>query len=214
MKGHSERVPNKNIRLFDGKPLFHRVVDVLEKTPFVKNIIINTDSDEIAADALKKFSKVEINNRPENLHGDFISMNEIIAYDINHSKSEHFLQTHSTNPLLTIATLEKAIKDYFASLKQFDSLFSVTKIQSRLFWQSGEPVNHNPKELLRTQDLPPIFEENSNIFLFSKTSFKAADNNRIGLKPKMFIMDKLEAIDIDEEDDWVIAEALFSMRKK
>ena len=98
-------------------------------------------------------------------------------------------------------------------MKQFDSLFSVTRIQSRLFWESGEPVNHNPEELLRTQDLPPLFEENSNIFLFSKTSFTAAANKRIGLSPKMFVMDKLEAIDIDEEDDWIMAETLYKRRK-
>ena len=213
MKGHSERVPNKNMRFFAGNPLFHCVAKLLESIPSVKKIIINTDSDEIAENAVKTFSKVIIHDRPQELCGDFVPMNDIIAYDIALSKDEHFLQTHSTNPLLTQKTLEDAIKDYFNSLSLYDSLFSVTKIQSRLFWQSGEPVNHNPKELLRTQDLPPLFEENSNIFLFSKTSFKAAENNRIGLKPKMFAMDKLEAVDIDEEHDWILAEALYKMRK-
>jgi len=82
-----------------------------------------------------------------------------------------------------------------------------------LYWASGEPVNHNPYELLRTQDLPTLFEENSNLYLFSKASFAAAGNKRIGRKPKMFTMNKLEAIDIDEEEDFRLAEALFRMRE-
>jgi CMP-N-acetylneuraminic acid synthetase len=213
MKGHSERIPNKNFRSFAGSPLFHKIAAVLERSDYVKEIIINTDSDKIAEDALKHFPTTKIHIRPENLCGDFVPMNDIIAYDISQTDGEYFLQTHSTNPLLTLTTLERAIEDYFASLQQFDSLFSVTRIQSRLFWESGDPVNHNPEELLRTQDLPPLFEENSNIFLFSSTSFKAAGNKRIGLKPKMFVMDKLEAIDIDEEDDWVMAETLYKRRK-
>jgi CMP-N-acetylneuraminic acid synthetase len=212
MKAHSERVKNKNIRSFAGRPLYHRVAEVLQSSPIITEILINTDSDTIAQEAPRFFPKVKIIERPVELCGDFVPMNDIIAYDITQTDADHFLQTHSTNPLLTLATLKRAIADYFTSLEQFDSLFSVTKIQSRLFWESGEPVNHDPKELLRTQDLQPLFEENSNIFLFSKSSFKTADNNRIGLKPKMFAMDKLEAIDIDEEADWILAETLYKRR--
>jgi CMP-N-acetylneuraminic acid synthetase len=212
MKAHSERIRDKNIRTFAGRPLYHRVAGVLQASPLITEILINTDSDKIAGEAPLFFPKARIIDRPPELCGDFVAMNDIIAYDISQTGGEHFLQTHSTNPLLTIATLERAIADYFASLPHFDSLFSVTKIQSRLYWESGAPVNHQPQELLRTQDLPPLFEENSNIFLFSKNSFEAAGNKRIGLKPKMFVMDKLEAIDIDEEDDWIMAETLYQRR--
>ena len=213
MKGHSERVPNKNIRLFAGRPLYHRVAKVLDSSPFVEAIVINTDSEIIAEDATKFFPKVKIIERPMALRGDLVPMNDIIAHDLSVCQGEHFLQTHSTNPLLTQETLEQAIQEYFNSLEAYDSLFSVTKIQSRLYWVSGEPVNHNPHELLRTQDLPPLFEENSNLYLFSKASFAAAGNKRIGRKPKMFTMNKLEAIDIDEEEDFRLAEALFRMRE-
>ena len=212
MKGHSERVPNKNTRFFVGNPLFHMVAGVLEKSTYVKEIIINTDSDKIAEDALKHFPKAKIHIRPQKLCGDFVPMNDIIAYDIAQTDAEHFLQTHSTNPLLTKNTLEKAIDDYFDSLPQFDSLFSVTRIQSRLFWESGAPVNHNPNELLRTQDLPLLYEENSNFYIFSKKSFADAGGSRIGLKPQMFEINKLEAVDIDEPEDWEIAEILYKRR--
>jgi len=152
--------------------------------------------------------------RPQNLCGDFVPMNDIIAYDIAQTDFDHFLQTHSTNPLLTQKTLEKAINEYFDSLPQFDSLFSVTKRQSRFFLKSGTPVNHNPNELIRTQDLPPIYEENSNLYIFSKKSFADAGGTRIGLKPNMFEINKLEAVDIDEPEDWDIAEILYKKRMK
>lgn len=214
MKGHSERVPNKNIRPFAGRPLFHRVAESLESCDYVESIIINTDSEVIAEDAVRNFKKARIVWRPENLRGDFVSMNDILAYDLSITEGEHFLQTHSTNPLLTTETINNAIDQYFSGLQTNDSLFSGTRFQTRFYWASGEPVNHNPQELLRTQDLPIIYEENSNIYLFSKTSFAAAGNRRIGLRPEIFAMDKLEAVDIDEEVDFRLAETLFRMRKE
>ncbi|NCP77609.1 MAG: acylneuraminate cytidylyltransferase family protein [Desulfuromonadales bacterium] len=214
MKGHSERVPNKNMRLFDGRPLYHCVADVLEACQYISSFVINTDSQAIAEDAVKHYSKVRIIVRPQELCGDFVPMNEIIEYDMAASDGEHFIQTHSTNPLLTTETLDRAAEEYFKVLGTFDSLFSVTRLQTRLYWASGEPVNHNPDELLRTQDLPPVFEENSNLYLFSKSSFLAAGNKRIGLKPKMFEINKMEAVDIDEEEDFKLAETLFRMRKQ
>ncbi len=212
MKGHSERVSNKNIRPFAGKPLFHQVAQVLQDCDFVKSIIINTDSDFIARSASENFSKVQIVERPEAIRGDMVEMNTIIAHDLSVTEGQHYIQTHSTNPLLTKATLDRAISEYFALDASYDSLFSVTKLQTRLYWESGEPVNHDPHELLRTQDLPPLYEENSNIYLFSKTSFVVAGNKRIGQRPKMFIMDSLEAIDIDDDETFRLAEAVHELR--
>ncbi len=214
MKGHSERVPNKNMRLFAGKPLYHCVAEVLEASAFIDAIVINTDSEIIAKDALENFSKVLIHERPEELCGDFIPMNDIIGHDLNLIDSEHILQTHSTNPLLTTTVLNNAIFKFEESLSSHDSLFTVTKIQTRLYWENGNAVNHDPAVLLRTQDLPPLFEENSNIYLFSKKAFADSNNQRIGINPQMFVMDPLEAIDIDEEADFTIAETLYRMRNQ
>jgi CMP-N-acetylneuraminic acid synthetase len=213
MKGHSERVPNKNMKRFSGKPLYHCVAEVLQNSDFIESIVINTDSNIIAEDATKHFAKVKIHIRPEDIRGDMIPMNDIIEYDINHCAGEHFLQTHSTNPLLSQKSLEEGIKTYFSMSNDFDSVFSVTRWQTRLYWSSAEPINHDPQKLLRTQDLTPVFEENSNFYIFSKESFKKAGNRRIGLKPKMFIMDKIEAIDIDEGPDFKLAETLYMTKK-
>jgi CMP-N-acetylneuraminic acid synthetase len=214
MKEHSDRVPNKNIKLFGRKPLYHIIMQSLMESEYIEKIVINTDSNHIAEDAQRHFERIQIISRPEQIQGDFVPMNEIIAYDLGRLDGEHFLQTHSTNPLLRLATIDKAIEDYFNNLNKFDSLFSVTRMQTRLYWSNGKPVNHNTQELLRTQDLPPVFEENSSLYIFSETSFFNAGNNRIGLKPQMFEMDKLEAIDIDEPEDFALAEILYTKRMK
>lgn len=213
MKGHSERVPKKNLRNFAGRPLFHCIADVLEKSNLIESIIINTDSREIANNAKKNFSKVIIHERPEAIRGDMVPMNDIIADDLENSDNDIFIQTHCTNPLLTVNTIESAIKFYFDNLERHDSVFSVTKVQTRLYDELGKPVNHNPNELLRTQDLPPLFEENSNFYIFNRETFIAAGHKRIGLSPKMYVVDPLEAIDIDDETDFIIAELLYDMKK-
>ncbi len=214
MKGHSERVPNKNMRMFAGKPLYHCIAEKLQQSEYIEQILIDTDSTLIAEDALKQFPKSKIITRPKKIQGDMVPMNDIIAHDLNCSDCsdcEYFLQTHSTNPLLTLATLNQAIQVFFKSVDSYDSLFSVTRLQTRLYWESGKPVNHDPSELLRTQDLPPLYEENSNMYIFSKQSFLASGKKRIGLNPHMFPINKIEAMDIDEEEDFILAETLYKL---
>jgi len=213
MKGHSERVPNKNMRNFRSKPLYHMIVESLLASKYITKVVINTDSKVIADDAIKNFDRIEIIDRPSEICGDFVPMNDIIAYDLSQITGEYFLQTHSTNPMLSTSTIDKSIEVFQANMSQYDSLFSVTRLQTRLYWQDGSPVNHNPKELLRTQDLPPVYEENSNVYLFSRSSFAASGNKRIGLMPYMFEMDKLEAVDIDDEFDFKMAEMIYRLKE-
>jgi len=209
MKGNSERVPNKNMRDFDGVPLYHAVMKSLLASAYIDKVVINTDSEIIANDAKKNFGdKVIIIDRPEEIQGDFVSMNNIIECDLNNLDGVHFLQTHSTNPLIRHTTIDKAIEQYFNGLEEYDSLFSVTRLQTRLYDKKAKPINHNPNELLRTQDLEPLFEENSNFYIFSKDAFYNADKKRIGLKPQIFEVNKLEAVDIDEPEDFKLAELL------
>jgi len=209
MKGNSQRIPKKNLKKLDGKPLYHYILKSLINSSYIKKIIINTDCKNITKNIKDNFSeKVEINKRPKELIGDMIPMNDIISYDINKIKENYFIQTHSTNPLLKTSTINKAIKSFFNNKKKFDSLFSVNKIQTRLYFKSLKPINHNPKKLERTQDLKPVYEENSNLYIFSKNSFKRANNNRIGLKPNLFEINKLESIDIDDYEDFILVKNL------
>ena len=121
-------------------------------------------------------------------------------------KSDYFIQTHVTNPLLKSETIEKAIKSFTSSVAN-DSLFSVTMHQTRFWNGDGNPVNHNPKNLIRTQDLSPAYEENSNIYIFSKELIEQT-KNRIGSNPLMYEVPYEQALDIDCEIDFRIAEIL------
>lgn len=208
MKGHSERVPNKNLKLFNGKPLYHSIMNQLILAKRINNIIVDTDSNNIVDDIKLNYKDICIINRPEKLQGDFVSMNKIIEYDLFKTEGEYFIQTHSTNPLLKAETIDGAIEQYFNDIRKYDSLFSVTKVQTRFYDKDIKPINHNLGELKRTQDLEPYFEENSNFYIFSRSSFKNSNNERIGIKPKFYEMNKVEAIDIDDESDFVVAETL------
>lgn len=219
MKGHSERVKNKNMRLFCGAPLYRRIIDSLLDVSYVKKIIIDTDSDIIINDIKSNYKNnncICILKRPDFLLGDFVVANSLIDYDIHsqYCSCDYILQTHATNPLLKTSTIKESIDVFFDNLECCDSLFSVTKLQTRLYDSNGKAVNHNAGELIRTQDLPPLFEENSCIYLFSKTSFANSNKRRIGLKPFLFEIPKLEAIDIDTEDDFIIAESIAEKEKR
>ena len=214
MKGNSERVPNKNLKDFSGKPLYHRVMETLLNSVYIDTVVVNTDSEAIKSDLKRYFEgKVVVINRPKEIIGDFVSMNKIIECDINTIDADFYLQTHSTSPLLKKESVNQAIEKMIAlsDNKEFDSVFSVTKLKTRLYSSDGVPFNHNPEELLRTQDLEPLYEENSNFYIFTKESFVNSGGKRIGLKPFMFEIDKIEAVDIDENQDFIIAESLFKL---
>jgi CMP-N-acetylneuraminic acid synthetase len=133
-------------------------------------------------------------------------MTDVLAYDASLFPSDWYLQTHSTNPLLTPETVRRALDELEASLDSHDSLFSVTRLHTRLYDADGRALNHDPAVLLRTQDLPPIYEENSNVYVFSADQIR--QGRRFGDRPLLFEIDPLEAIDIDEEHDFIIAEIL------
>lgn len=214
MKGNSERVPNKNLKDFSGKPLYHRVMETLLSSSYINYVVVNTDSDAIKNDIRNNFDdRVIVIDRPEAIIGDFVSMNSVIDCDINNVDADIYLQTHSTNPLLMKKSVDDAVEKMIAlsAEKVYDSIFSVTKMQTRLYKSDGQAFNHNPEELLRTQDLDPLYEENSNFYIFTKESFFNSGKKRIGLKPFMFEIDKIEAVDIDEPQDFVIAESLYKL---
>ena len=208
MRHNSERVPGKNYRMFAGQPLFHCILQSLLKCDYVKEIVIDTDSSPIIEDVTKKFPQVTLLERPNYLRGTTVPMNDIIAWDISQTEADFYIQTHSTNPLLRSETIKGSIDFFLKHHPRCDSLFSVTRLQTRLWDQKIRAINHDPKVLLRTQDLSPIYEENSNLYIFTKDSFEK-NKNRIGNKPIMFEIDRREAIDIDEELDFQFAELLY-----
>lgn len=213
MRHSSQRVPGKNYRPFgDGRPLYHHMVGVMAACPQIHRIVIDTDSPLIKDECARLFPNVVVLDRPEHLLGGMTPMTDVLLHDISQVESDFYLQTHSTNPLLTRDTLQRAIDAFFDQHPIYDSLFSVTRVQSRLWDGLARAVNHNPNILLRTQDLPPVFEENSCIYIFEGRTLKER-HSRIGNRPTMFEIDRLEAQDIDEEIDFRIADLIFKQTR-
>lgn len=214
MKGNSERVPKKNLKNFNGTPLYQIILNKLLESKIIDEVIVNTDCPNITESIQSKYKEqVLVRDRPDSIRGDFVSMNKIIEDDLDNSNGEIYIQTHSTNPLLEINSIDRALHKMLEIGASNDSIFSVTKIQTRFYDINGKAINHNPQELVRTQDLPPIFEENSCFYIFTKNSFKQSGGKRIGLRPIMFEIDKIEAIDIDNIEDFIIAEAVHKSRQ-
>lgn len=213
MRHHSQRVAGKNYRPLAGKPLYQHIIETLLAVPEINEIVVDTDSDPVMMGLRENFPQVKIINRPAHLRADDIPMNEILLYDTEQYPAEFYLQTHSTNPLLKATTITSAIQTFSENYPKRDSLFSVTRWQTRLYFQDGRAVNHNPNELIQTQDLPPVYEENSCIYIFNRRNLMAK-KHRIGDHPLMFEIDAEEAWDIDEELDFLIAEFLLSHQRK
>ena len=211
MKARSVRVPNKNVRDVGGRPLFYHVLDTLREATTISDIAVNTDSEQIKALLREQFPEVIIIDRPEELAGSDVPMNAVIAYDLEHLPGDVFLQTHSTNPLLKATTVDSAV-EAFLGQDEHDSLFSVHAVRKRFYDAHGRAVNHDPAVLLNTQDLPPLFEENSCIYLFTRDSF-AATGARLGHTALMYEIDPREAVDIDEELDMDIVHALLERER-
>jgi len=216
MKANSERVKGKNFRLFAGKPLYAWILDTLLSVPEIDLVVINTDAREILNEAgLVNSDRVLVRDRRPEICGDLVSMNLVLADDVANIEADTYCMTHTTNPLLTVETIRRGIALHRRGLAEgaSDSVFAVQKVQTRFYRANGSAVNHDPDNLIRTQDLEPWYEENSNLYIFSRDSF-AATRARIGLKPAMLEMPKNEAVDIDDVESWAMAEALALYRSR
>jgi CMP-N-acetylneuraminic acid synthetase len=209
MRHHSQRVPGKNYRPLAGRPLYQHIITSLLACPEIAEVVVDTDSPVIIDGLQRDFPQVGVIERPAHLRADAIPMNEILAYDTSQFEADLYLQTHSTNPLLRSETISRAIQALTASYPAYDSLFSVTRLQTRLWDQLGRAINHNPNILLQTQDLPPVFEENSCIYIFTRQNL-ITRRNRLSERPMLFPIDAAEAWDIDEELDFAITEFLLT----
>lgn len=207
MKANSERVRGKNFRDFCGKPLFRWILDTLLEVKAIDQVVINTDARHILAEhGLTESDRLLIRDRRPEICGDLVSMNLVLADDVANVNAGTYLMTHTTNPLLSAKTIRGALNAFQTAQAtgSADSLFTVDKVQTRFYRADGDAVNHDPDNLIRTQDLEPWFEENSNLYIFTRESFQAT-NARIGKKPMLYEGPRFESIDIDDEDDWKFA---------
>jgi CMP-N-acetylneuraminic acid synthetase len=209
MKANSQRVKGKNFRDFCGLPLFRWILNALLEVDEIDNIVINTDARDILAEnGLIDTDRIIIRDRRPEICGDLVSMNLVLADDVANIPADVYLMTHTTNPLMSSNTIRKALNAFLESSVsgKADSLFTVDKVQTRFYRGDCSPVNHDLDNLIPTQNLEPWYEENSNLYIFTASSFSKT-SARIGKQPMMFESPPFESIDIDTPDDWEFAVA-------
>lgn len=211
MRHHSERVHGKNYRDLAGRPLYMHILDTLQQVEGIELIVVDTDSSVLREGIGSKYPQIKLIDRPEHLTAGTTPMNEVLLHDVKEVDSDVYFQTHSTNPLLRPETVRAALQEFRDNFPKSDSLFGVTRLQTRLWDREGRPLNHDPSVLIRTQDLEPVYEENSCIYVFEREIFLRR-KNRIGRIPKMFEIPPDESLDIDTERDIQIAEAFLRNR--
>ena len=210
IKANSNRVKGKNFRNFCGKPLFQWIIETLLKVDRIDLIVINTDARLHLEQAGMTYNKrILVRDRKPEICGDLVSMNLVLADDIANVAADVYLMTHTTNPLISPSTIDNALSTFLSSRSKdsVDSLFTVNKIQDRFYDCNVKALNHDPDNLIPTQDLDPWYKENSNLYIFTSESF-AKSKARIGEKPMIYEQSFLESIDIDDIEDWHLAVAL------
>ena len=215
IKHNSERVPGKNYRDFNGKPLFHIILNTLLKSKYINHIYVDTNS-PIVMESIKtdfKDTAITLYERPLELQPGDTPTNMLLENIITklNLDYDYYLQTHATNPLLKVETIDQCIETFIEKEKEgYDSLFTAKQHQTRLYKKENDNVsalNHNPNELIPTQDLEPLYEENSCLYIFKK-NILFERHHRIGYKPFIHIMSDIESSDIDIESDFIFAEQL------
>lgn len=205
IKSESERLPNKNTRLFCGKPLYTYIIENAINSNSFNDIYIDTDSEEI-----KKYARqhrLNVIDRPKFMTRNNVNGNDLLLYDFNYSlDGDYIFQLFVTSPLLKAETIKKCV-DILKKSKVYDSIFTVTK-ESGWFWLDRNPINYRPNVLPRSQDAIPLLKESTGLYGITKKSLLKY-KCRIGAKPKLFEIDKYEGIDIDTKDDFVYAEYVY-----
>ncbi len=209
MRHQSARVPGKNYRPLAGHPLYEHILHSLSACSELDEIVVDTDSPTVREGILQNYPEVTVLERPNHLREETLPINDVLLHDVTEVPAQFYLQTHSTNPLLKPQTIQSAIAAFFEAYPEHDSLFSVTRLQTRLWDAVGRPINHDPQVLIRTQELDPMFEENTCLYIFEREGFLKR-HNRVGENPLMYEIDPEDAWDVDEEWDFAVAEALIS----
>ena len=215
IKHNSTRVPGKNFRDMNGKPLYQYIINTLLQVEQINQIIIDTDSNILFENIHKVYpkefnsKKIILYERPIHLRPGDTSTNKLLLNVINDLKldSDYYFQTHVTNPLLKVETIKLAIEKFLSNKDNYECLFSVKTHHTRFYNKDGKDMNHNRFHLIPTQDLDPIYEENSCMYIFTKEILEKY-NARIGEKALLFPMSDIESQDIDWEEDFIITEIL------
>lgn len=209
IKLNSERVKEKNLRPFcDGKPLVQFILEALIASDKIDEVYVYCSSERIKEYLI---DGVKFLKRPEFLDLNTSNCNDIIREFMKEVDADIYVVSHATAPFTRTESINRCIESVVSG--EGDSAFTVEKIQT-FMWQDGKPMNFDPDNFPRTQDLNPIYMETSGAFVFTKDVF-LMHNRRVGVKPCLIeVEDPNERIDIDTEYDMAIAQAVYKMSQE
>ncbi len=204
MKLNNRRLPQKNTKSFtNGKPLCHYILSTLLKVAEIEGVYVycsNPDIQEYIPEGVK-FLK-----RAESLDLDSTKMNEVLQAFANEIVADVYVMTHVTSPFITKESIEKGL--YAVLDERYDSAFAAKRLQDFL-WKDGKPFNYELNDIPRTQDLQVLYEETSGFYIY-KREIMTRHNRRIGDNPCIVEVGEIEGIDIDEAEDFIIADAIYN----
>lgn len=206
IKLKNERCPGKNTRLLGAKPLLQYELDSLKETGLCSSINVFC-SDESVVSYLPK--GVNFLQRPKELDLPTSNFTQIFTCFMNEIDADIYVYAHATAPFISVETMKACIEAVKSG--EYDSAFCAVKLQDYL-WQNGEPLNFDATNLPRTQDLEPIYQETSGVYVFTKEVFKQY-KRRIGVKPFIKEVSFREAVDIDNPEDFDLAEIMLNVKE-
>ena len=210
VKGSSRRVKNKNLRPFCGTNLLELKIEQLKRVFGPKNIIVNSESEEML-DIARKHGVNSV-KRDAYYTKDDVSMSEVYKHMAENTDAEFIAYTNVTNPLVKDSTYKKALTTFKENYGDVDSLVSCHDIKEFL-WLNNKPVNYDPTKQTRSQDLPEIVALNFAISILSREDM-IKYKNIIGKTPFFFKLSEEEALDIDTSFDFFIAEKMYERMYK
>lgn len=204
MKLNNSRLPQKNTKSFtNGKPLCHYILSTLLSVEEIDEIYVycsNPDIVNYIPDGVKYLKRSEL------LDQDSTKMNEVLLAFAKEIPADIYIMTHTTAPFITKESIQKGLKSVIS--RKYDSSFAVRKLQD-FIWKDGKPFNYDLNNIPRTQDLPPLYEETSGFYIY-KSEIIMEFNRRIGNNPYIVEVGQIESIDIDELEDFIIADAIYN----
>lgn len=200
MKLNSERLAGKNIRVLGSKPLYKHILDRLIDVHDIDQIYIFCSTNSFS----NLPSSVKFLRRSEHLDEDSASIIDVAQSFAKHVKADVYLMAHATSPFLSSGSIREVLNSVING--GHDSAFTAERL-SKFLWTTQGPLNHKTSQVPRTQDLDPLYAETSGAYAFTYDVING--RRRTGDSPRILEVSKLEAHDIDDEEDWEMAEAIW-----
>ena len=204
MKLNNRRLPQKNIRPFtNGNPLCSYILSTLLTVKGIDEVYVYCSNSDICQFIPKEVTYLE---RSKSLDQDTTKMNEVLQCFAADVPADIYVMTHTSAPFISKMSIENGLNAVKSG--EYDSTFAAKKLQDFL-WKEGVPFNYELESIPRTQDLPVLYEETSGFYIY-KREVMTALHRRIGKAPYIVEVGEIESVDIDEMEDFLIADAIYN----